>query len=245
MKSLATVLSATAISASVMLASCGGQINKNVPLKNDVDSLSYALGTLMGYNYINTDKELSKNFELTIDYKSFMAGFQTMADNDTLNVKFKSPQEAQAYLQKVVSKYEQKKMVADIAKASKFFEENGKKDGVVTLENGLQYQILEEGTGDKPAATDTVVCDYVGTLIDGTEFDSSEKHGGPATFPLNRVIPGWTELIQLMPKGSKWKLFIPSQMGYGAQGTPGIPPNSPLIFEVKLIDFMKGKPADK
>ncbi|MCQ2250773.1 MAG: FKBP-type peptidyl-prolyl cis-trans isomerase [Bacteroidales bacterium] len=246
MKSLTKVLSATAISA-LMLSSCGGQINKNEALKNDTDSLSYAFGSLMGYQYEKTVEELQKQYDIKLNYKAFLAGFQTSADMDTLHLKFKSPQEAQMYLQSVIGKYDQAKMAEQMNAEAKYFEENGKKEGVVSLESGLQYEILEEANGPKPEETDTVLCDYVGTLTDGTVFDSSIERGEPAKFPLNRVIPGWTELIQLMPKGSKWKLYIPSRLGYGPQGTPdgSIPPNSTLIFEVKLIDIMKGKPAGK
>jgi FKBP-type peptidyl-prolyl cis-trans isomerase len=106
------------------------------------------------------------------------------------------------------------------------------------LPSGLQYKILKEGTGPKPAATDTVVCHYRGTLISGKEFDSSYKRGQPATFPLNRVIKGWTEAVQLMPVGSKWQLFIPPDLAYGPNGAgPDIGPNATLIFEVELISI--------
>ena len=109
----------------------------------------------------------------------------------------------------------------------------------MTLPSGLQYKILKQGTGDKPALEDTVICNYKGTLIDGTEFDASEKHGGPATFPVKGVIAGWTEALQLMPVGSKWQLFVPSSLAYGAQGPPGIGPNATLIFEVELVSIQK------
>jgi len=120
-----------------------------------------------------------------------------------------------------------------------FLAANRTKDGVVTLPSGLQYKILTPGTGPKPAATDVVVCQYRGTLLDGTEFDSSYKRGQPATFPLNRVIKGWTEALQLMPVGSKWQLFIPPDLAYGDRGAPGSPigPNATLIFEVELVSI--------
>jgi FKBP-type peptidyl-prolyl cis-trans isomerase len=120
-----------------------------------------------------------------------------------------------------------------------FLAENKTKDGVVTLPSGLQYKILKEGTGPKPAATDTVVCNYKGTLLDNTEFDSSYKRGQPATFPVGGVIKGWTEALQLMPVGSKWELFIPSELAYGARGGPGggIGPNATLVFEVELMSI--------
>ena len=122
------------------------------------------------------------------------------------------------------------------------------KEGVVTLPSGLQYKILKEGTGAKPTAEDSVVCNYKGTLINGTEFDSSYKRNEPATFPVGGVIKGWTEALQLMPVGSKWQLFIPADLAYGARGTPGGPigPNSTLIFEVELLSIKeKTPPPDK
>ncbi|PZP43026.1 MAG: peptidylprolyl isomerase [Pseudopedobacter saltans] len=121
-----------------------------------------------------------------------------------------------------------------------FLEENAKKESVVALPSGLQYEIIAEGNGEKPGATDAVTCHYHGTLIDGTIFDSSVKRGQPATFPLNRVIKGWTEALQLMPVGSKWRLFLPSDLAYGSQQVSAeIGPNSTLIFEVELLDIKK------
>ncbi len=124
-----------------------------------------------------------------------------------------------------------------------FLAANKTKPGVVTLPSGLQYKILTTGTGPKPTATDSVVCNYRGTLIDGTEFDSSYKRGQPATFPVNGVIKGWTEALQLMPVGSKWQLFVPPDLAYGTRGAGNeIPPNSTLIFEVELQSIQaKGK----
>jgi FKBP-type peptidyl-prolyl cis-trans isomerase FklB len=124
-----------------------------------------------------------------------------------------------------------------------FLAANKGKDGVVTLPSGLQYKIITAGTGPKPAATDTVVCNYRGVLIDGKEFDASAKHGGPASFPVNGVIKGWTEALQLMPVGSKWQLFIPPDLAYGAQGAGSdIGPNATLVFDVELVSI-KGKDA--
>jgi FKBP-type peptidyl-prolyl cis-trans isomerase FklB len=120
-----------------------------------------------------------------------------------------------------------------------FLAANKSKEGVVTLPSGLQYKILTPGTGPKPAASDSVVCNYKGTLINGTEFDSSYKRGEPATFPVTGVIKGWTEALQLMPVGSKWQLVIPSDLAYGPRGTPGGPigPNATLVFEVELMSI--------
>ena len=119
-----------------------------------------------------------------------------------------------------------------------FLAANKTKDGVVTLSSGLQYKILKEGTGPKPSATDSVVCNYKGTLLDNTEFDSSYKRGQPATFPVGQVIKGWTEVLQLMPVGSKWEVFVPSELGYGPRGAGGaIGPNAMLIFEIELLSI--------
>ena len=129
-----------------------------------------------------------------------------------------------------------KKAEANLKAGEKFLEENGKKPGVVVLASGLQYEIITEGTGPKPSAKNKVTCHYHGTLIDGTVFDSSVQRGQPATFPLNMVIKGWTEGLQLMTQGSKWRFFIPPQLGYGdRQVSAQIGPNSTLIFEVELL----------
>ena len=128
------------------------------------------------------------------------------------------------------------KAEANLKAGEKFLEENGKKPGVVVLASGLQYEIITEGTGPKPSAKDKVTCHYHGTLIDGTVFDSSVQRGQPATFPLNMVIKGWTEGLQLMTQGSKWRFFIPPHLGYGdRQVSAEIGPNSALIFEVELL----------
>jgi FKBP-type peptidyl-prolyl cis-trans isomerase FklB len=125
-----------------------------------------------------------------------------------------------------------------------FLAANKSKPGVVTLPSGLQYKIVKEGTGPKPSASDTVVCNYRGTLINGTEFDSSYKRGEPASFPVSGVIKGWTEALQLMPVGSKWELYIPPDLAYGARGAGAdIGPNTTLLFEVELLSIQGKEPA--
>ena len=127
----------------------------------------------------------------------------------------------------------------NIAKGKAFLEENKKKPNIVTLPSGLQYEVIKEGNGKHPKATDRVRCHYEGTLIDGTLFDSSIKRGEPAVFGVNQVIKGWVEALQLMTEGAKWKLYIPSELAYGAQGAGEmIPPHSTLIFEVELIEVL-------
>ena len=154
-------------------------------------------------------------------------------------------EEAKAVLDEVqaeVRKEQQEKMqqaaATNKAEGENFLAANKAKEGVVTLPSGLEYKILKAGDGPKPAASDQVVCNYRGTLINGTEFDSSYKRGQPATFPVGQVIKGWTEALQLMPVGSKWQLFIPSEMAYGQHGpSPAIGPNATLIFEVELLSI--------
>lgn len=154
-------------------------------------------------------------------------------------------QEAQTSIMQVqadMRKKQEAKMqaegVVNKKQGEEFLAENKSKEGVVTLPSGLQYKIITAGTGPKPTANDTVQCNYRGTLIDGKEFDSSAKHGGPATFPVSGVIKGWTEALQLMPVGSKWQLFVPSDLAYGDRGAGAdIGPDSTLVFEVDLVSI--------
>lgn len=159
--------------------------------------------------------------------------------------------EAQAILGEVAKEMHDKQQVkmqeegtVNKKEGDAFLAANKTKEGVVTLPSGLQYKIEKEGAGPKPAASDTVVCNYRGTLVNGTEFDSSYKRNEPTTFPVSGVIKGWTEALQLMPVGSKWQLFIPPDLAYGPSGRPGIEPNSTLIFEVELLSI-KDKSKDK
>ena len=177
--------------------------------------------------------------------KDALAGGKTLLTEDEART-------ALMQLQKEMQEKQQAKAAAEGDANKKegeaFLAANKGKEGVVTLPSGLQYKILTAGTGPKPTSSDSVVCNYKGTLINGTEFDSSYKRGEPATFPVTGVIKGWTEALQLMPVGSKWQLFIPSDLAYGARGTPGGPigPNSTLIFEVELMSIKdKNPPPDK
>ena len=131
------------------------------------------------------------------------------------------------------------------AEGEAFLATNKNNPGVVTLPDGLQYKVITNGTGAMPDANDTVTVNYRGTLLDGTEFDSSYKHGQPAKFPVSGVIPGWTEALMKMKAGSKWQLFIPSELAYGERGRPGIPPNSVLIFEVELLSMESPPPRHR
>lgn len=200
---------------------------------------SYAMG-------LNQGRSLHKN-DVDIDTSAFSRGLRDgMAGNKPLL----TDQEAQAALtalQKQVQTAQQEKMKVAGAGNRKigdaFLADNKAKEGVVALPSGLQYKILTAGTGPKPTATDSVVCNYRGTLINGTEFDSSYKRGQPATFPVSGVIKGWTEALQLMPVGSKWQLFIPADLAYGDRAAGAdIVPGSTLIFEVELVSIQT-KPA--
>jgi len=149
----------------------------------------------------------------------------------------------QKNIQQLVRNAQQGAAEANHAAAAKFLAENAKKPGVVTTASGLQYKVLTPGSGDSPKATDEVTVNYSGTLLDGTEFDSSYKRGQPASFVLGRVIPGWTEGLQLMKPGAKYRLFVPPQLAYDMHAKPGIPPGSLLIFEVELLSSKPAQPA--
>jgi len=218
-------------------------------LKTQKEKFSYALGMNTGKRMAEGLKKQSVPYDpvlLTRGLKDALAGGKTLLTDE----------EAQAVMtdmQKEMHEKQQAQMQAAGAVNKKegetFLAANKGKEGVVALPSGLQYKILKEGTGPKPTASDSVVCNYRGTLINGTEFDSSYKRGQPATFPVGGVIKGWTEALQLMPVGSKWQLFIPSDMAYGERGAGAdIGPDSTLIFEVELLsieDKSKDKTPDK
>ena len=194
-----------------------------------MDKFSYAIGLGIGQNLLSMGAQ-------GINVEDF-----AQAIADVLNRKETaiSHNEAREIVNKYFMELEEKMNAENIEKGKAFLAENAKKEGIVTLPSGLQYEVITEGNGKKPSATDKVKCHYEGTLIDGTLFDSSIKHGQPAVFGVNQVIRGWVEALQLMSEGSKWRLFIPSELGYGAQQAGEmIPPHSTLIFEVELIEVL-------
>ena len=203
-------------------------------LTTDKEKASYALGMNIGRGLTKQPVDLD-SAAVARGLKDAMSGGKTLltdqeaaADLAQLQAQVKKATEAKV-----------QELAAENQKAgTAFLAENRTKDGVVTLPSGLQYKVLTQGTGPKPTAMDTVVCQYKGTLLDGTEFDSSYKRGQPATFTVGRVIKGWTEALQLMPVGSKWQLFIPAELAYGERGAGNvIPPNATLVFEVELVSI--------
>jgi FKBP-type peptidyl-prolyl cis-trans isomerase FklB len=194
--------------------------------KKLMDKLSYALGMSMASSLVNSGLN-------QIDTDSFMKAFVAIINNGAAEM---SPQEANQYIQEFLAKRQAEMLGENLRIGRKFLEENKKKPGVVTLPSGLQYEVLKEGDGPKPKANEKVRCHYHGTLINGKVFDSSVERGQPAVFGVNQVIKGWVEALQLMSVGSKWKLYIPSELAYGSQGAgSSIEPNSTLIFDVELL----------
>lgn len=195
-----------------------------------MDKLSYAWGMALGQQLRGMGVE-------NLDKEAFNEAVAAAFDGKETKI---SAEEAQKLIQEYLQELTSKKEAQIKAVGEKFLAENGKKENMITTASGLQYMVEKEGTGAQPAATDEVTVHYTGKLLDGTVFDSSVSRGEPATFPLNRVIPGWTEGVQLMKEGGKYTFFIPSDLAYGPQGVPNaIPPHSTLIFDVELIKVIK------
>lgn len=229
------------IVASVLALSACGDNNK-VTLDSDVNKASYAIGYKTG--------EQMKGRMDDLDFEAFIAGMRQGATGTEADMKMTAEE-----MDAAITSYQQKKfeeMEAEMKKAADenaaagqaFRDENAAKEGVTTLENGLQYEVLASGEEGavQPTLDDTVVAHYHGTLIDGTVFDSSVERGEPATFPLNRVIEGWQEALTRMKVGDKWKVVIPPELGYGENGVgDAIGPNATLVFEVELLEVQKGE----
>ena len=195
-----------------------------------MDKFSYAIGLGIGQNLLSMGAKGIAVDDFAQAIKDVLEGNQTAISHT----------EARDIVNKYFAELEEKMNAANIEAGKKFLEENKKREGVVTLPSGLQYEVITEGNvGRYAKATDQVQCHYEGTLIDSTLFDSSIKRGEPAVFGVNQVIPGWVEALQLMPEGSKWKLYIPSDLAYGARGAGEmIPPHSTLVFEVELLEVL-------
>ena len=198
-----------------------------------MDKFSYAIGLGIGQNLSGMGAK-----DIVVD--DFAQAIKDVLEGNPTAI---SHAEAREIVNKFFSELEEKMSAAAIEQGKTFLEENKKRAGVVTLPSGLQYEVITEGkVGNYAKATDQVKCHYEGTLIDGTLFDSSVQRGQPAVFGVNQVIPGWVEALQLMPEGAKWKLYIPSDLGYGAQGAGEmIPPHSALVFEVELLEILSKK----
>lgn len=194
-----------------------------------MDKLSYALGLSMGHNFLGSGIK-------SLNVEDFAKGVEAVYKQEKPEISF---DEAKKIINEFFSNLQDEIAETNKQAGKEFLAENAKRSGVVVLPSGLQYEVLAEGKGRKPKATDKVQCHYHGTLIDGQVFDSSIQRGTPAVFGVNQVIPGWVEALQLMPEGSRWKLYIPSDLAYGEQGTGGsIPANATLIFEVELIKIL-------
>lgn len=255
-------VSLLAVAVSLSLTACQKDepkqpVEKKAELKTFEQKSAYAIGLSMG-RYIHTTLSRQQELGIKLDNDMIMNGVKDglaqkaqLSDNDVESA-------LKAYDQKIseaAAKKAQTEAKDNQEKGAKYLEENAKKPGVTVTKSGLQYEVLKMGTGAKPKATDMVQVNYEGKLIDGTKFDSSYDRKEPAEFPLDHVIPGWTEGVQLMPVGSKFRFTIPASLAYGEQGAGAIPPNSVLVFDVELLKIVKDQakpdaakpaaPADK
>ncbi|HKZ46030.1 MAG TPA: FKBP-type peptidyl-prolyl cis-trans isomerase [Thermodesulfobacteriota bacterium] len=228
------VLIAVALSI-VLVAGCVNA-GDNTALKSEKDKVSYSIGLNIGNNFKSQSVDINPDI-LAKGVKDALSGSKSLMTE-------KEIQETMAAFQKEMNAKQTERIKALAEKNKKdgeaFLAENKKKEGVKTTASGMQYKIIKAGNGAKPKATDTVAVNYRGTLIDGTEFDSSYKRGEPTIFPLNGIIPGWLEALQLMPVGSKWQLFLPPALAYGERGSGReIGPNAALVFDVELLSINK------
>lgn len=202
-------------------------------LESDIDSVSYALGALMGNQFKSSGLE-------EINYAALNSAIKAVLDGDSLLAM--QPQQASTYLQGYFGRLQEKMAQENLEKGREFLEENKERPEVKVLDSGLQYEILEEGKGEQPDVGDQVKAHYTGTLIDGTVFDSSVERGEPFTFTVGEgVIPAWSEIAQVMKEGAKYKIYVPTELGYGTRVRPGgaIKPNDALIFEIELLDIVE------
>jgi FKBP-type peptidyl-prolyl cis-trans isomerase len=221
--------------ATIVAAACQPKKSDTVTLSNENDSASYALGVLIGQNNKQNLEASPGTKDLNVDI--LINAFETQMKGDSAQM---DAAKANALIQSFFQKVSERESAKNAEEGKAFLEKNKAREGVVTTASGLQYEILTEGNGPKPTADQNVKCHYHGTLIDGKVFDSSVDRGEPATFNVSQVIPGWTEALQLMPVGSKWKLYIPGELAYGERGAGrDIGPNTTLIFEVELLEIVK------
>jgi len=214
--------------AAIILSSCGQNMTGNAKIVSEEDTLSYALG-------VDVANSLKRSSIEELNYEAFVNGMADVFEEKDLKM---DEEKIQPFIRNYFTKMREEKAQKNLEEGQVFLEENKTKEGIITTESGLQYEILQEGTGKSPVATDKVKCHYHGSLLDGTVFDSSVDKGKPAEFVLNRVIPGWTEGLQLMKEGAKYKFYIPSELAYGKRGSRNIQGNTALIFEVELIEIL-------
>jgi FKBP-type peptidyl-prolyl cis-trans isomerase FklB len=223
-------LSMVALVSAALLAGCNGE--KQVALETNVDKMSYGIGMSMARSVKGQPIEIN-NEAMLAGLNDVLNDAPAQLEEDVIRDAFAAVREEQMEKQKIESE-------GAVKVGEDFLVENAKKEGVKVTESGLQYEVMASGKGNSPAATDTVEVHYHGTLVNGSVFDSSVDRGTPAKFPVNRVIPGWTEALQLMKEGDKWRLTIPASLAYGAQSpSPKIPANSALVFEVELLAIEK------
>ena len=217
---------ATLVAGTIALAAAASAVAQDVAVESEEDRVSYGVGMMMG--------EQLKQFG-EIDYDLLIAGLRAQKEGEETRI---TVEEAQAAIMAQQQEAAEAASAEASAASEQFLEENAAKEGVTVTDSGLQYEVLEEGDGPKPSVDDTVSVHYVGTLLDGTEFDSSIARGEPAEFPLKGVIPGWTEGVQLMNVGSKYRFVIPSDLAYGDRGAgQAIGPGETLVFEVELLEI--------
>lgn len=231
MKKASVFIAAMAVAVGVSATSCDSK--KSANLKSAIDSASYAIGVSTGAGY----KENLKTLPDSANVDALIAGFTEALKGQKTSM---TPEAAQAFLQTYFMEASAKQATKAKEAGDKFLADNKAKEGVITTESGLQYKVITEGKGAKPTATDKVKVHYKGTLLDGKVFDSSIERGEPAEFVVSQVIKGWTEGLQLMPVGSKYTFWIPSDLAYGERGAgQDIKPNSTLVFEVELLEIVK------
>jgi FKBP-type peptidyl-prolyl cis-trans isomerase len=222
------------ITAVVVVATAWGCDKADPKIETDMDKASYSIGFDIGSNLREQGIDDINLDAMLLGMRDAQAGADGVLSEEEMMMALETFQRL------MMDRMEERSAaqgIENLAAGEAFLNENAQKEGVMTTESGLQYRVIEEGSGRKPSATDRVTVHYIGTLIDGTEFDSSVRRGQPATFGLNQVIQGWSEGVQLMSVGAKYEFFVPAELGYGDRGTPGGPigPNSALIFEVELL----------
>ncbi|MBK8226549.1 MAG: FKBP-type peptidyl-prolyl cis-trans isomerase [Flavobacteriales bacterium] len=227
----------TLFAATAFITACSQGQKGRVALATEIDSVSYAIGADIGTNF-------KRNKLADVNVQALAMGLGDALDSTGLMTEDEVNKVVQGYmmkLQEAKMAEEQAKGEENRVKGEQFLAENGKRKEVVTTASGLQYEVIKMGSGAKPTAEQQVKVHYHGTLIDGTVFDSSVDRGEPITYAVNGFVRGWQEALQMMPIGSKWKVYIPSDLGYGAQSAPGgkIPANSTLIFDLELLDVVK------